>query len=297
MFTPGRLGLASAVTAVVIATIGMAPITTTVLAQQQGTPTQLLVTLHVTDKKDVPLTDVTAGEFEVKENGQTRAVQSAALDTRPLAVALVLDNNSALSTSFMQSVVPAGVAVIKVLPAGTPIDIWTTGDRPTHVAKAAEPGAAEAALRGVAATGSNNTLLNTIAEASKTLPSDDAHRTAVIVMTTGTLGDTGEHEFEQALKATSLKPIFVSLELVIGKPDSRIENGLEFLAVKTAGYFDRVLSVTAFEKRAPALVAIVNAQYHVAWQPGADPRETKFEFKCSRKGTKVVAAQRISAVW
>jgi hypothetical protein len=264
---------------------------------QQGTPKQLLGMLRVTDKKDVPLTDVTAGELEVKENGQSRPVQSAELDTRPLAVALVLDNNSELSTSFMQSVVPAGVAAIKALPAGTIIDIWTTGDRPTHVGKdLSDPAAAEAALKGVAAIGTNS-LLNTIADASKALPSDDGHRTAVIILTTGTLGDTGGYGYEQALKVTSMRPTFVSLEFVTGKPDARVENELEFLAKHSGGFFERVLAVTAFEKRVPFLVTILNAQYRVAWQPGMDPREATLDFKCSRKGTKVVAAQRLSAVW
>ena len=264
---------------------------------QQGTPKQLLCTLHVTDKKDVPLTDVTASELEVKENGQSRPMQSADLDTRPLAVALVLDNNSELSTSFMQSVVPAGIAAIKALPPGTTIDIWTTGDRPTHVATAlTDPAAAEAALKNVAALGTNS-LLNTIADASKALLDDDRHRTAVIIMTTGSLGDTGGYGYEQALKVTSMRPTFVSLEFFKDHPDARVENELEYLAHHSGGFFERILSVTAFEKRAPSLVAILNAQYRVAWQPGADPRDATLEFKCSRKGTKVVAAQRMSAVW
>ena len=270
---------------------------TSAARSQQGTPKQLLGTLHVTDKKDVPLTDVTASELEVKENGQSRPIQTAALDTRPLAVALVLDNNSELSTSFMQSVVPAGVAVIRALPPGTTIDIWTTGDRPTHVSTAlSDPAEAEAALKRIAAIGTNS-LLNTIADASKALPSDDNHRLAVIVMTTGTLGDTGGYGYEQALKVTSMRPTFVSLEFVHNKPDARVENELEFLAKHSGGFFERVLAVTAFEKRAPSLVAIVNAQYRVAWQPGMDPREATLDFRCSRKGTKVVAAQRLSAVW
>ena len=94
-----------------------------------------------------------------------------------------------------------------------------------------------------------------------------------------------------------MRPTFVSLEFVIHKPDPRVENELEYLAKHSGGYFDRVLSVTAFEKRAASLVAIINAQYRIAWQPGMDPREATLDFKCSRKGTKVVAAQRLSAVW
>jgi len=286
------MSLGTALTAVLLSSLALgAP----AAVSQEGIPKQLLGSLYVTDKKGVPLTDISAAELEVKENGKPRPIQSAELDTRPLAVALVLDNNSEQSTSFMQSVVPAGVAVIKALPPGTTIDIWTTGDRPTHVATAlSQPGEAEAALKHVAAIGTN-TLLHTIAEASNALPGDDQHRTAVIVMTTGTLGDEGYGQ-EQALKVTSMRPTFVSLELFKGKTDARVENELEFLAKQTGGYFERVLAVTAFEKRAGALVAIVNAKYRIAWQPGADPREVTLDFNCTRKGTKVVAAQRFSAI-
>ena len=209
-------------TALAIAVLPGLSARTTAAASQQGTPKQLLGTLHVTDKKDVPLTDVTASELEVKENGQSHPIQTAGAQPQALlAVALVLDNNSELSTSFMQSVVPAGIAVVKALPPGTTVDIWTTGDRPNHVGKAlSDPAEAEAALKGIAAMGTN-ALLNTIADASKALPSDDNHRLAVIVMTTGTLGDTGGYGYEQALKVTSMRPTFVSLEFVIGKPDAQ----------------------------------------------------------------------------
>ena len=289
--------LACGVTALVVTTAIGVLIGPAAAARQGTVPKQLLVTLHVTDKHDVPFTDLEANELGVKENGQARPIQTADLDHRPLAVALVLDNNSELSTSFMQSVVPAAVATIKALPPGTTIDIWTSSDRPNHVGKAlSDPAAAEAALKNLAASGTN-TLLNTIADASKALPSDEDHRAAVIVLTSGTLGDVGGYSVEQALKVTSMRPTFISLEVFVGHPDSRVENMLEYLAKNSAGSFEKVLVVTALEKRAPALVALINAQYRVAWQPGADPRETKFDFTCTRKGAKVVAAQRMSAVW
>jgi hypothetical protein len=298
MFNPtrqsGRLACLAATVTMVAGSVallhGSPPAT-----QQTGVPKQLLVNIYVTDKKNVPVTDVTLAELEVKENGQTRTIQSAELDQRPLAVALILDNNSELSTSFMQSVVPAGIAAIRALPAGTTIDFWTTGDRPTQVTKAANVADAEAALKGVAAIGTN-TLLHTIAEASQALPTDEGHRTAVIVMTSGSLGDPGGFGVDQALKATSNRPMFVSLELVVGQPDARVENMLEAVAGASGGYFDRVLSVTALEKRAQALVALINARYRLVWEPSGDPRQTKFDFKCTRKGTKVIAAPRISAV-
>ena len=289
-----RFSLLACAVTVAIVTAGSAASVGVAAAQQTGTPKQLIVALHVTDKKGVPLSDVTAAELEVTENGKSRSVQAVELDTRPLAVALVVDNNTELSTSFMQSVVPAGVATVKALPPGTTIDVWTTGDRPSRVAKAVDAAGAETALKGIGAIGTN-ALLNTMSEASQALPTDDGHRTAVIVMTGSTLGDAGG--YEQSLKATSTKPTFLGLELFLAHPDARIENALELFAAQTGGYFDRILSITAFEKRGPALVALLNAQYRVVWEPGGDPRETKFEFKCTRKGTKVIAAQRMSAVW
>ena len=54
-------------------------------------------------------------------------------------------------------------------------EIWTTGDRPSHVAKAVDAAAAETALKGIAAIGTN-ALINTMAEASQALPSDENHR-------------------------------------------------------------------------------------------------------------------------
>jgi len=294
IFASRRFSLLASVAVVAVVTTGSPASVGMAAAQQTGTPKQLFVALHVTDKKGAPLTDVTAAELEVTENGKSRPIQAAELDTRPLAAAIVIDNNTELSTSFMQSVVPAAVALVKALPAGTTIEIWTTGDRPSHVAKAVDAAAAETALKGIAAIGTN-ALINTMAEASQALPSDDNHRTAVFVMTGSTLGDAGG--YEQSMKAISTKPTFVGLELFLAHPDARIENALEMLAAQTGGFFDRILSITAFEKRAPALVALVNAQYRVAWQPGGDPRETKFEFKCTRKGTKVTSAQRMSAVW
>ena len=294
IFGSRRFSLVACAIAAAVVLAGSAASIATAAAQQTGTPKQLIVSLHVTDKKGVPLTDIQASELEVMENGKSVPVQGAELDKRTLAVALVLDNNTELSTSFMQSVVPAGVAFVKALPEGTTIDIWTTGDRPSRVAKAVDAAAAETALKGIAAIGTN-ALINTLAEASQALPSDENHRGAVVVFTGSTLGDAGG--YEQAMNATSTKPTFIGLELFLAHPDSRIENALESLAAQTGGYFDRILSVTAFEKRAPALVALINAQYSVVWQPSGDPRETKFEFKCTRKGTKVTSAQRMSAVW
>src|SRR6188474_2120408 len=100
MFSPAQqLGRLASLAATVIAVAGSGASlhASQSAAQQTGVPKQLLVNIYVTDKKNVPLTDVTLAELEVKENGQTRTIQSAELDQRPLAVALILDNNSELS--------------------------------------------------------------------------------------------------------------------------------------------------------------------------------------------------------
>jgi hypothetical protein len=288
-------GRAAAIFAVA-ATLFVPFSTCRISAQQPALPEQLVVSLRAVDKKGTALTDLAANEFEVKENGQSRTVMKAELDKRPLAAALVLDSNGGLSMAFMQNVVPAAVAVLKALPEGTIVDVWSTGDRPTRVATAqSELAAAEAAVKTIAASG-NNVLLDTIAAASQALPSGDDRRTAVIILTTGGLGDSSRG-VPETLKATSMRPCFVSIEMIIGEHDARVDTALSFLAEHTAGTHETVLSASAIVTKAPSLVAVLNTLYRVAWQPQSDPRATKFEFKTNRKGAKVVASQRVTTAW
>ena len=52
-----------------------------------------------------------------------------------------------------------------------------------------------------------------------------------------------------------MRPTFVGLELVHPQARSARSKRAQYLAKHSGGYFDRVLSVTAFEKRAASLVA------------------------------------------
>jgi hypothetical protein len=270
--------------------------TTCPVAAQQPVPQQLVASLRVVDKKGAPFTDLAPNEFDVKENGQSRTIVRAELDTRPLSVALVLDSNGTLSTAFVQNVVPAAVAVLNALPQGTVLDVWSTGDRPTHLVTAqSDRAAVEAAVKRIAASGTN-TLLDTIAAASQALPSGEDRRTAVIVLTSG-IGDNTGRGVGEALNATSMRPTFVSIEMILGERDGSVGTELTYLAEHTAGSYETVLSATAIVTKAPGLVAILNSRYRVAWQPQSDPRATKFEFKTNRKGAKVVWSQQLTTAW
>ena len=259
--------------------------TTCPVAAQQPVPQQLVASLRVVDKKGAPFTDLAPNELDVKENGQSRTIVRAELDTRPLSVALVLDSNGTLSTAFMQNVVPAAVAVLNALPQGTVLDVWSTGDRPTHLVTAqSDRAAVESAVKRIAA-------------ASQALPSGEDRRTAVIVLTSGSIGDNAGRGVQEALNATSMRPTFVSIEMILGERDGRVGTELTYLAEHTAGSYETVLSATAVVTKAPGLVAILNSRYRVAWQPQSDPRATKFEFKTNRKGAKVVWSQQLTTAW
>ena len=287
-------------TAALVAVLGGASLSFTtcpVAAQQPEVPQQLVASLRAVDKKGAPITDLAPNEFDVKENGQSRTIVRAELDTRPLSVALVLDSNGTLSTAFMQNVVPAAVAVLNALPQGTVLDVWSTGGPPTHVVTAqSDRAAVEAAVKRIAASGTN-TLLDTIAAASQALPSGEDRRTAVIVLTSGSIGDNAGRGVQEALNATSMRPTFVSIEMILGERDGRVGTELTYLAEHTAGSYETVLSATAVVTKAPGLVAILNSRYRVAWQPQSDPRATKFEFKTNRKGAKVVWSQQLTTAW
>ena len=71
MRTPSLRPLSSLAFAAVVVTAWTAPIATPAAArQQQGTPKQLIVTLHVTDKKDVPLGDIAPASWKSRKTGR-----------------------------------------------------------------------------------------------------------------------------------------------------------------------------------------------------------------------------------
>jgi hypothetical protein len=267
-----------------------------VLAQGQ-VPEELVVSIAVTDKRGHPIEDLQPEEVTVQENGVGLPVSRLELDRRPMRVALVLDSSAALGTAFQADVVPAALSFIKRLPPETVVSAWVTSDRPRQVLEATtDARAAQDALRQVAPLG-ENAAVDTIVAASQELASADRHhRTAVVIVTSATMGSITTDVGAQLGRA-SFRPTFVAVELIAGQQDARVEDALKLLVNRTGGFHERVFSAMAVETQLRRISEHLASSYRVAWQPKVDPRGAKLEVKVSRKDTRTRMAQRLSTAW
>ena len=62
-------------------------------AAQEAGPTTRTVYVSAVDGEGVPVTDLTAADFRVREDGKDREVVRAELATEPMHVAIVVDDN------------------------------------------------------------------------------------------------------------------------------------------------------------------------------------------------------------
>jgi hypothetical protein len=266
-----------------------------VLSQGQ-IPEELVVSIAVTDRRGHPIEDLKPEEVTVHEDGARLPVSRLELDRRPMRVTLVLDSSAALGSSFQADVVPAALSFVKRLPPDTAVSAWVTSDRPRQVLEATtDEKALQQALRQVAPLG-ENAAVDTIVAASQELAAVEGHRTAVVIVTSATMGSITTDVAAQLGRA-SFRPTFVAVELLGGQQDARVEDALKLLVNRTGGFHERVFSAMAVETQLRRISEYLASSYRVAWKPKVDPRGAKLDVKVSRKDTRTRMAQRLSTAW
>jgi hypothetical protein len=263
-------------------------------------PELLVISVVVTDKKGKPITDLAASEVTVKEGAASQPVTRLEADTRPLDVALVLDTSSNIGSTFASDVVPAALEFIKRLPQGARYAIWTTTDRPKVLIEMGTPAdlkVTEEKLRSTPTLG-NNAAVETIVAASQDAAKTEGRRSAVVLVTSATMGDV-QVDVQALLPQASIRPTYIAVEFVQGggQGDARLEDSIKLLVGRTAGFHERVFSAMAIDTQLRKAIDLLGGQYRVAWKPQTDPRQTKVEIKVSRKDVKVIQAQRLSTAW
>jgi hypothetical protein len=272
--------------------------TALMLATQQAPalPDELVISAVVLDKKGRPVLDLKPEEFVVNESGSERRVSRAELDARPLNVALLLDTSTLMGATYNADVVPAAVTFLRKLPQGATFSIWSTSDRPKLIVEqGTDVVGVEAKLRGVAPFG-QNAALDTLVAASQELAKDETHRTAVVLVTSATMGDVTA-DVQALLPKASLKPTYMAIQYIQGGQDARLEDALKVLVSRTAGFQERVFSTMAIQAQLMKALDVLSASYRIAWKPGSDPRQVKIEVKVKRPNTKLTQAQRIATAW
>ena len=255
------------------------------------------LTVTLVDEKGQEVADVSPADVALVENGLHRDIASFQRDTRPLAVAILVDTSAEVGSSYRLNVVEAVVGLVNRLPEGTRYSIWTTGDRPTKLVDYTEDrGAAGAALRRVAPQGGNYTL-DALAEASADLSklAREGDRRAVVAVTG--LGPEFSYRDKQhaADNSEGKADLFLSVQVDSGAADmdarQRLSYTLDRLASASGGRAESVLSYMALDSALKKLSANLVSAYRLRYASVPDLKKRKLELSVARPGTKVLIPQ------
>jgi VWFA-related protein len=262
-------------------------------ATAPGTEVRAL-TVTLLDDKDREVTDVSAADVALAENGVSRDITSFRPDRRPLSVAVLVDSSAVLGPAYRQNVVEAVVGFVARLPEGARYAVWTTGDRPTKVVDHTDDrAAAGAALRRVPPQG-GNCMLDALAEASADLKklSREGDRTAVVALTFTGPELSYRDRYRAADEAQKNAELFLSLQVDSGDADfdTRATLGyvLDRLARATGGRHDVVLSAMGADDALRKLSAHLRSGYRVAYATVPDLKKRDLDLSVARPGTKVL---------
>ena len=259
-----------------------------------GTEVRAL-TVTLLDDKDQEVTDVSAADVALQENGVSRDITSFKPDRRPLSVAVLVDTSAAVGSAYRLNVVDAVAGLITRLPDGSRYAIWTTGDRPTKVLDLTEDrGAAGAALRMIAPQGGNY-MLDAFSEASEDLKklSREGDRTAVVAVTF--LGPELSYldKYRSSEVAEKNAELCLSVQVEVGagadfEMRSNVGYVMDRVARATGGRYDVVLSAMGLDGALRKLSAHLRSGYRLAYATVPDLKKRDLDLSVARLGTKVL---------
>ena len=262
-------------------------------ATAPGTEIRAL-TVTLLDERDGEVTDVSAADVALTENGVARDITSFKPDRRPLSVAVLVDTSAAVGSAYRLNVVEAVVGFVARLPEGTRYALWTTGDRPTKVVDHTDDrGAAGTALRMVAPQGGNY-MLDGLSEASTDLRklSREGDRTAVVAVTFMGPEFSYLDKYRSAEVAEKNAEIFLSVQVDSGDADLEMRSNLSYvmdrLARATGGRYEVVLSAMGTDTALRKVSAHLRSGYRLAYATVPDLKKRTLDLSVARLGTKVL---------
>ena len=256
-----------------------------------GTEVRALTVTLLDDDQEV--TDISADDIALTENGVARDIVSFKPDRRPLTVAVLVDSSAAVGSSYRLQVVEAVVGLITRLPEGARYALWTTGDRPTKIVDHTDDrGAAGPALRRVAPMGGNY-MLDAFAEASADLKTSGREGDRAAVVAVSFMGP----ELSYLDKYRSAEVTEKSAELVLsvlvesGDADFEMRTNLSYvmdrLARTTGGRYDTLLSEMGIDSALRKVSAHLRSGYRLTYATLPDLKKRSLDVSVARLGTKV----------
>jgi VWFA-related protein len=262
-------------------------------ATAPGTQVRALTVTLLGDKGQ-EVTDVSAEDVALTENGVSRDITSWKPDRRPLSLAVIVDTSAAMGASYRLNVVEAVVGLVARLPEGARYAVWTTGDRPTKVVDHTEDRqAAGEALRRVAPQG-GNTLLDAFAEASVDLKklAREGDRT-VVVAVTGTGPELSSRDkYRSAEEAERSAEMFLSVQIDSSDAEFETRSSLSYtmerLARASGGSYEVILSAMSTDGALRKASAHLRSGYRLAYATLPDLKKRKLDLSVARPGTEVL---------
>jgi VWFA-related protein len=262
-------------------------------ATTPGTEVRAL-TVTLLDEKDREVTDVSAADVAVVENGVSRDVTSFKPDRRPLSVAVLVATSAAVGSAYRLNVVDAVVGLVTRLPDGTRYALWTTGDRPTKVVDHTDDReAAGQALRRVAPQGGNY-MLDAFGEASADLKklSREGDRTAVVAVTGTGPEFSYRDKYRAAEEGEKNAELVLSVQIDSGDADFDTRANLSYvmdrLARATGGRYDLILSAMGTDSALRKVSAHLRSGYRLAYATVPDLKKRSLDLSVARMGTRVL---------
>ena len=262
-------------------------------ATAPGTEVRAL-TVTLLDEKDREVTDVSADDVALVENGVSRDITSFKPDRRPLAVAVLVDSSAAVGPSYRLNVVEAVVGLVTRLPDGSRYALWTTGDRPTKIVDHTDDrGAAGTALRRVAPQGGNY-MLDAFGEASADLKklSREGDRTSVVAVSFTGPELSYLDRYRSAEVAEKNAELFLSVQVETGEADFEMRTNVSYvmdrLARATGGRYDIILSAMGTDTALRKLSAHLRSGYRLAYATVPDLKKRALDLSVARLGTRVL---------
>jgi hypothetical protein len=258
------------------------------------------VPVAVYTKKEAPVDDLKVEEIEIKENKKKRTVLAVEPDSRPVAVALILDSSEWMDADYRSTLVPAAMDFWTQLPPEAKLTIWTCGGKVSHAVDfGVEPEAAEPILQKVA-IGGPIFALDTIIDASRHVRRERGARRVVVIVTDKRIqaNKTLIERTYRTIARARVTPMVVLVSNSATRGGGRriggegaawdIETIFEQMARGYGGSYELVLTPLAAQKMLSRVAADISSQYLVRYESEAEKPSVP-EVKVRRKDVRVRA--------
>jgi hypothetical protein len=238
------------------------------------------LSVSVFDGSGAMVTDLRADEVTLKEDGQVRAVKRVERDTRPLALALLVDSNDAVGQGVLKELADPVMDFLESLPAGVDRTLMTIGT-PPKVMGLEDPAQTRTLLKTTPPFGKLS-LYDGLAQACDRLGQKRGSRRAIVVLLTDRFA---EDDQQTALEAAwRAYPLVLAIQF---HGEGSYAPGLDAIVKWSGGRYEQIGAATGVGKVLKRLTPELDAPWLVVYDTPSAAGKRKVEVKVSRKSTKV----------